>query len=123
MMAKNDFSELPSIVAEKALFRSPMAYSPYPTRNIVCLILRTAMSVYEDFVYHREFFSGLNDVVLEYSARVADKKLKGVEIIHFDEEGKIAEFEVMVRPTNAIVALGEAVDARIGGRIATPVQA
>ena len=54
------------------------------------------------------------DVVLEYSAHIADKKLKGVEIIHFDEEGKIVEFEVMVRPTSAILALGEAVDARIG---------
>jgi hypothetical protein len=30
-------------------------------------------------------FLGSNDVVLEYSAGVADKKLKG---IHFDEEGK-----------------------------------
>jgi hypothetical protein len=55
------------------------------TRDIVCLVLRAAMSLYEDFVYHREFFSGSNYVVLEYSARVADQKLKG---IHFDEGGK-----------------------------------
>jgi len=114
MIAKNDLSELPSIVAEKVVFRSPMAYPPYPTRDIVCLVLRTAASVFEDFVYHREFVSGPNDVVLEFSARVGDKKLKGVDIIRFDEAGKIAEFEVMVRPANALLALGEAMGARIG---------
>jgi hypothetical protein len=68
MMAKNDFSDLPSIVAEKAIFRSPVAYPPYPTRDVVCLVLRTAASVFEDFAYHREFVAGPNDVVLEFSA-------------------------------------------------------
>ena len=114
MMANNDFSDLPSIVAEKAIFRSPMAYPPYPTRDVVCLVLRTAASVFEDFVYHREFVAGPSDVVLEFSARVGDKKLKGVDIIHFDETGLIAEFEVMVRPANGLMALGQAMGARIG---------
>jgi hypothetical protein len=114
MIAKNDLSELPSIVAEKAIFRSPMAYPPYPTRDVVCLVLRAAASVFEDFVYHREFVAGPNDVVLEFSARIGDKKLKGVDIIRFDEAGRIAEFEVMVRPANALAALGAAMGARIG---------
>jgi hypothetical protein len=114
MIAKDDLSDLPSIVAEKAIFRSPIAYPPYPTRDVVCLVLRTAASVFEDFVYHREFTAGPNDVVLEFSARVGDKKLKGVDIIHFDDTGKIAEFEVMVRPANALAALGAAMGARIG---------
>ena len=114
MMANNDFSDLPSIVAEKAIFRSPMAYPPYPTRDVVCLVLRTAASVFEDFVYHREFVAGPSDVVLEFSARVGDKKLKGVDIIRFDETGLIAEFEVMVRPANGLMALGQAMGARIG---------
>ena len=114
MMAKNDFSGLPSIVAEKALFRSPVAFPPYPTRDVVCLVLRTAASVFEDFAYHREFVSGTDNVVLEFSARVGDKQLKGVDIIRFNEAGEIIEFEVMVRPANALAVLGEAMGARIG---------
>jgi SnoaL-like domain len=114
MIAKEDLSNLASIVAEKAIFRSPMAYPPYPTRDVVCLVLQTAASVFEDFVYHREFVAGPNDVVLEFSARVGSKQLKGVDIIRFDEAGRIAEFEVMVRPANALMALGHAMGARIG---------
>jgi hypothetical protein len=117
MMAKNDFSELPSIIAEKAIFRSPMAYPPYPTRDIVCLVLRTAASVFEDFAYHREFVAAPDNVVLEFSARVGDKQLKGVDIIRFNEGGEIVEFEVMVRPANALMALGEAMGARIGAAV------
>ena len=114
MIAKDDLSNLASIVAEKAIFRSPMAYPPYPTRDVVCLVLQTAASVFEDFVYHREFVAGPNDIVLEFSARVGSKQLKGVDIIRFDEAGRIAEFEVMVRPANALMALGHAMGARIG---------
>jgi hypothetical protein len=114
MIAKDDLSDLPSIIAEKAIFRSPMAYPPYPTRDVVCLVLRTAASVFEDFAYHREFTAGPNDAALEFSARVGDKKLKGVDIIRFDEAGLIAEFEVMVRPANALMALGAAMGAQIG---------
>jgi len=114
MIEKDDLSELASIVAEKAIFRSPIAYPPYPTRDVVCLVLRTAASVFEDFVYHRAFVAGPNDVVLEFSARIGYKKLKGVDIIRFDEAGKIAEFEVMARPANALMALGAAMGARIG---------
>src|ERR1700687_4605255 len=97
MIGKDDLSDLPSIVAEKAIFRSPIAYPPYPTRDVVCLGLRTAESVFEDFVYHREFVAGENDVVLEFSARVGDKKLKGVDMIRFDDTVRVAEFAVMVR--------------------------
>jgi len=114
MMAKNDFSDLPSIIAEQAIFRSPVAYPPYPTRDIVCLVLRTAASVFENFAYHREFVGGPDNVVLEFSARVGGKELKGVDIIRFNEAGEIIEFEVMVRPANALMALGEAMGARIG---------
>jgi hypothetical protein len=114
MVARRDLGELPQIVAQGAIFRSPMAYPVYPGPDLVCLVLRTAMSVFEDFAYHREFVSGPSDVVLEFSARVGDKKLKGVDLIHFDEQGLITEFEVMVRPANALMALGQAMGARIG---------
>jgi hypothetical protein len=114
MIAKRDLTDLPEIVAEGALFRSPVAYPPYPGRDLVCLVLRTAMGVFEDFAYHREFTAGPGDVVLEFSARIGDKKLKGVDLIHFDDDGRISEFEVMVRPANALAALGAAMGAKVG---------
>jgi hypothetical protein len=114
MAKKRDLGELETIVAEDAVFRSPVAYPPYPGREATCLVLRAAESVFEDFVYHREFVSGADSVALEFSARVGDKKLKAMDIIRFNAAGLIQEFEVMVRPATGLMALGAAMQARLG---------
>ncbi len=114
MVATRDLGELSSIVAPDAIFRSPVAYPPYPGREAVCLVLRAAESVFEDFVYHREFASGPHDVALEFSARIGEKKLKAIDLIRFNEAGLIQEFEVMVRPATGLMALGAAMQAKLG---------
>lgn len=115
MVASKDLSNLISLVHPEAVFRSPMAISPYASAQALILVLGTVIQVFEDFTYHRELASedGLN-VVLEFSARVADKQLKGIDLIRFDEQGKIVEFEVMVRPLSALQALGAEMGARLG---------
>jgi hypothetical protein len=114
MIERRDLSELPSVVNVDAVFRSPMAHSPYPSREAVVFILDTVMGVFENFRYHRQLFSddGLN-VVLEFSAEVKGKQLKGIDLIRFDEAGRICEFEVMVRPMSGLAALGEEMGKRV----------
>ena len=115
MIASADLAALPALVKADALFRSPMAHKPYPGREAVVLILRTVFGVFEKFTYHRELFSddGLN-VVLEFSAEVHGRQLKGIDLIRFDEDGLIVEFEVMVRPMSGLAALGEEMARRVG---------
>lgn len=114
MIAHGDLDALPSLVKADAVFRSPMAHKPYPGREAVVFILRTVFGVFEKFTYHRELFSddGLN-VVLEFSAEVNGKQLKGVDLIRFDEHGLIVDFEVMVRPMSGLAALGEEMGRRV----------
>ena len=72
------------------------------------------LQVFEDFRYHRELVSAEgSDVVLEFSARVGDRELKGIDMIRFDEAGKIVEFEVMIRPMSGLQALGEEMKRRL----------
>ncbi|MDE2427200.1 MAG: nuclear transport factor 2 family protein [Burkholderiales bacterium] len=114
MIASQDLSKLSDIVHPQAVFRSPMAHQPYASSQAVVLILTTVSGVFQDFVYHREFCTddGLN-VILEFSATVADKQLKGIDMIRFDEDGKIVEFEVMIRPMSGLQALGQEMGARL----------
>ena len=53
-------------------------------------------------------------MVLEFSANVGDKQLKGIDMIRFNEDGKIVEFEVMIRSLSGLQALG----AQMGQRMA-----
>lgn len=118
MVARKNLDELASIVHPDAVFRSPMAFSPYRSAQALILVLKTVTGVFEDFTYHRQFAGddGRN-VVLEFSARVGDRQLKGVDIVRFDEQGLIVEFEVMVRPFSGLQALGQEMGARLGQQL------
>jgi hypothetical protein len=114
LVSSKDFGKLESIVHPDAVFRSPMAFKPYGPAPALLMALRTVITILEDFTYHRQFSSadGL-DVVLEFSATVQDKQLKGIDMIRFDAEGRIVEFEVMIRPFNALQTLGAEMGARL----------
>ena len=119
MLAGRDLQSLPELLAPDAVFRSPMAHTPYPCAPVVSMILNTVITVFEDFKYHRELATadGLS-VVLEFSARVGDKQLKGIDLIRFNELGQIVEFEVMVRPLSGLQALGEEMGRRLAPYLA-----
>lgn len=115
MVASKDLAALDAIVHPNAVFRSPMAFKPYQSAQAVTLLLRTVLTVFEDFTYHRQLASpdGLS-VVLEFSARVGDKQLKGIDLVQFDAEGFIVDFEVMIRPMSGLAALGAEMGAKLG---------
>ena len=46
-----------------------------------------------------------NHAVLEFECTVDGLQVNGVDIMTFNEEGKITEFKVMVRPLKAINAV------------------
>lgn len=118
MVASRDLSNLPSIVHPDAVFRSPMANTAYTSAPALMLALSTVIQVFEDFTYHRQLATddGLN-IVLEFSARVGDKQLKGIDLVRFNEAGQITEFEVMVRPLSGLQALGAEMGARLGDKL------
>jgi 2,4-dienoyl-CoA reductase (NADPH2) len=119
MVAAGDLSELPSILHKKAVFRSPMAHTPYPSAQAVQVILGTVVKVFEDFTYYRTYCSedGMS-AILEFSAKVNGKELKGIDQIRFDADGKIVDFEVMVRPMSALQALGDEMATRLAPYLA-----
>ena len=106
MLDTKDMSILNELLAEDVVFRSPVAFNPYSGKQVVFFILTNVIQVFEKFTYHREFYTedGLN-VVLEFSANVGEKKLKGIDMIRFNENGQIVDFEVMIRPKSGLEAL------------------
>lgn len=106
MLETRDMSILNELLADDVVFRSPVAYNPYAGKQVVFFILSNVIQVFENFTYHREFLSedGLN-VVLEFSASIGEKKLKGIDMIQFNPQGKIIDFEVMIRPKSGLEAL------------------
>jgi hypothetical protein len=118
MVGAGDLSALEEIVHPDAVFSSPVAHTPYRSRDAVVIALRGAMSVFSDFTYHRSFAAGSGrDVVLEFRARVGDRDVHGIDMIAFDDDGLVVTFEVMVRPMSGLQALGSAMAERVGEQL------
>src|SRR3979490_179676 len=101
-VASGDRDLLAALLAEHIVFRSPFVQSPIPGRTATVLVLTTVVQIFENFRYHREFVAGSHDAALEFSANIGKWQLKGIDLIKFDEQGKMVEFEVMIRPIKAL---------------------
>lgn len=114
MLAEADLSQLDVLLHEDVVFRSPIAFKPYAGKAVVTFILSNVIQVFEDFTYHREFYTpDQQSVVLEFSAHVGEKQLKGIDMIRFNDQGQIVEFEVMIRSMSGLQALAEQMGQRM----------
>jgi hypothetical protein len=112
---RGDMSGLPAIVHPDAVFRSPATFKPYRSAPALVLAIRTVAQVFTQFAYRRQFSSddGLS-VTLEFTAQVGEKEVQGVDLIRFDPQGRIVEFEVLIRPLSGLQALSEEMGRRLG---------
>ena len=115
IIATGDVTRLPSILADDVVFRSPAFFKPYPGKEATVLVLSTVINVFENFVYYRSFYTpDGSSAILEFGANIGTKSLKGIDMFRFNAEGLIAEMEVMIRPGNALMALGQTMAERAG---------
>jgi hypothetical protein len=102
---------LHEIIADRAEFYSPFAWKPKDKIGGLTIIT-TVTKVFEDFRYTREM-TNINSCGLEFEARIGPVSLEGIDLIEFDEIGQIIEFKVMIRPANALAALGEIMNRKL----------
>ncbi|WP_279103639.1 nuclear transport factor 2 family protein [Gordonia paraffinivorans] len=108
-----DADAMRDLLADNVVFTSPVAFKPYPGKAITSAILRGVMRVFTDFRYVREINDdGGRDSALIFEATVDGKRVTGCDFIHVDEEGKIDDFMVMVRPLSGAQALAAAMGAQ-----------
>lgn len=114
----HQFVEKPSteilheILADNVQFHSPFVWKPKDGKIITTHILMTVTQVFQNFRYVREITEG-NNFCLEFEANIGDLTLRGVDLIRLNEAGKIIDFEVMIRPANALQTLGMEMSKRL----------
>ena len=98
-------SGLSDQLAEDAVFHSPVVHTPQTGKPIVLAYLSAADVVLgnDSFRYVREIVDDqANMAMLEFELELDGIHVNGVDIISWNEEGKIQDFKVMVRPLKAI---------------------
>ena len=107
-----DFEAGRHLFTDDVTFRSPFVHTPYQGIDALGFLLGTVVQVFENFRYLSQVETG-DTAVLMFEATVNEKQLQGVDILQFDDEGKITEMAVMVRPMTGLTALGEEMGRRI----------
>ena len=101
-VVRRSTDHLDNILAEDCAFLSPIVHTAQEGRELSKLYLTGALAVLgADFRYVKEVVSG-NHAVLEFVSIVDGLEVNGVDIMTFNEQGKICEFKVMLRPLKAI---------------------
>ena len=95
--------DLTTILHEDVVFHSPVVHTPQEGRAITTAYLSAAGKTLgnESFEYVREVVEGPT-AILEFKTEMDGILVNGVDIITFDEDGKITDFKVMVRPLQAV---------------------
>lgn len=110
----NDVDLLDELIADDAVFHSPVVHTPQRGREKVMLYLGAAARVFAGagFTYVRELVDGA-ETCLEFTATIDGTEIDGVDLIRFDLEGRIVDFKVMIRPLRAIDVLWEKMAAEL----------
>ncbi len=94
---------LDDILADDAVFHSPVVHTPQRGKALTKLYLSAAIMVLggNSFEYVREVI-GESDAMLEFTAELDGIIINGVDMVHWNEDGKIDDFKVMIRPLKAV---------------------
>jgi hypothetical protein len=108
IVARRDLDGLGGVLADDIALGAPPYWSPLEGRELVSQLLGLIVNTIEGFRYRREWISG-SELALEFTGRVGDLDLQGIDLISLDASGRIRRFEVPMRPLNAVLALRESI--------------
>ena len=106
ILEDRDIAALASLLHDDAVFLSPVVHTPQRGKRLVMGYLGAAAEVLGNpsFRYVREII-GARDAMLEFETEIDGIEVNGIDLIRWDDAGRIVEFKVMVRPLKAIQAV------------------
>ena len=108
VIESDDLKMLDKIIADDAVFSSPVVFKPMEGKEITMMYLHAAGQSFnmEKFKYTKEIHDDMNSV-LEFETYIDDISVNGVDMIEWNEDGKISNFKVMIRPFKAVQKVQE----------------
>ncbi|MEZ0089265.1 nuclear transport factor 2 family protein [Streptacidiphilus sp. EB129] len=115
---RRDLAALEGLFTEDIRFYSPVKFTPFEGRPMVLGLFGVLLRTFEDLRYVGRFEGTAEtstdgdeapSAILLFRATVDGKQIHGIDMLQFDDTGRIKEFTVMVRPQSAVHALGQAV--------------
>ena len=108
-----DAAGLADLLADDVVFRSPAVHTPQEGKELTTAYLSAAVVVLgPTLVYQRQWYADRN-AVLEFEAVLDGLTVHGIDMMQWNDEGKLVEFTVMVRPFKGLEKLIELMAAEL----------
>jgi hypothetical protein len=103
IVSSRDAKGLDALLADDVVFLSPVVHTPQAGKAITTRYLAAALHVFfnESFRYVREI-AGPRDAVLEFEVEIDGIAVNGIDMLKWNDEGRIVEFKVFIRPLKAV---------------------
>lgn len=109
-----DLDLLRETLAEDVVLHSPILFKGFEGREMAIVVLANVIEVFEDFRYLDEVH-GDGTVVLRFAAKVEGKfEIEGIDYLTLDQDGRVTDLTVFLRPQKAVQAFNEQMAARLG---------
>ncbi|QHC23616.1 nuclear transport factor 2 family protein [Streptomyces sp. GS7] len=115
---RRDLAAMEDLFTDDIRLYSPVKFQPFEGKPMVLGLFGVLLRTFENFRYIGRFAGTAEtsadgtaspSAALLFRTTVGGKQIHGIDLLHFDGDGRIKEFTVMVRPQSAVQALGEAV--------------
>jgi hypothetical protein len=107
-----DLDLLSETLREDVVLHSPVLFRGFEGRETVTTVITHVAATLENFSYTDELADG-NTVVLRFKATVGDRELEGIDFLELDDEGRVRELTVFMRPFSALTAFNEQMKVRL----------
>jgi len=97
---------LDDMLAEDAVFYSPAVFTPQRGRAKAAAYLRAAEHMFAgtNFHYVNKWIDS-HSAVLEFAADIDGISVEGIDILHWNDEGRLTSVKVMMRPFKGLQAV------------------
>lgn len=120
LVAARDATGIAGLLADDCVFHSPVAHTPQVGRARAAGYLAAALGVLgaADFRYVRQIV-GAHEAALEFAVTLDGVEVNGVDLIRWNDAGRITDFKVMIRPLKAIGLVHERMAAMLAAAAAS----
>jgi hypothetical protein len=120
LVRNKDAGALNDLIAEDAVFYSPVMHTPQAGKKLVIGYLTAAAQVFlnDSFHYLRELI-GTNEAMLEFKVVIDDIEVNGIDHIQWNDDNQIVSFKVWLRPLKGIQIIQQTMAAQAG--LSSPV--
>jgi hypothetical protein len=108
IVATRDLEGLRATLAPDITMGAPPYWSKLEGADLVAHLLGLIVHTIEDFTYHREWRDG-PELALEFTGHVGQHEVQGIDLISLDEQNRIRNLDVLMRPLNTIVRLKQVI--------------